>query len=289
MTKTNLSEEERGVLEQFVVPFFHLEKRFPLLPGKNDRAVEAGLIGLSESQVSAFRENMENNAKQAALELLKEEEIINLIDKLPFDGSETIVAFGDSSIEDDQGWFNILRYVLDISVENARFNFVNSGISYNTTTDALRRLDRDVLVHEPDWVFISLGTFDAQRLNIAPDRTLVPLSETWENLATVQQVITEEIENPLVWITPTPVITELQAEHALHDFTIDSRDLSSVTEIISGKTGGIVDPKAIRMGENEPKAWNYLGDGLHPSLSGHLNTAREVLRTLAEIGSKTRA
>lgn len=46
---------------------------------------------------------------------------------------------------------------------------------------------------------------------------------------------------------------------------------------------GIVDPKGERMGEGKPKAWNYLSHGLHPSLSGHINTVREVLRTMVEI------
>ncbi len=282
-----LSEEEKGVLEQFMIPFFHAEKRHPLFPGRDNPEAEAGLLGIPKEELETIRKNYDENAKQAALELLKEDEIIDLIDKLPFDGEETIVALGDSATEDDQGWFSIFKHLLEISFDKADFRFINSGVAYNTTTDALKRLDRDVSLHEPDWVFVALGTFDTQRLNIAQQRTLIPLSETWENLNTIHEILEEQVENPTVWITPTPVISELLSSNPIYEFTIQSEDLEQVRQLVSGKTGGIVDPKGIRMGEDEPKAWNYLTDGLHPSLSGHINTVREVLRTLAEIQAKS--
>lgn len=281
-----LTEEAKGVLEQFMIPFFNIGKRFPLFPGRNEIEVEAGLLGITVDELETYRKNLEENAKQAALELLKEDEIIDLIDSLPFDGEETIVAFGDSSTEDRQGWFPILQHLLEISFESPNFNFVNSGVAYNTTSEALKRLDRDVILHEPDWVFVSLGTFDAQRLNIAPERTLLPLSETWENLNTIHEILEIQNQNPTLWITPTPVINELLASNPIYEFTIEAADLEQIRQLVSGKTGGIVDPKGNRMGEDEPKAWNYLGDGLHPSLSGHINTVREILRTLVEIQSK---
>lgn len=282
-----LNKDEKNVLEQFMIPFFHAGKRHPLFPGRNEIEVEAGLLGISVNELETYRRNFDENAKQGALELLKEDEIIDLIDKLPFDGEETIVAFGDSSTEDQQGWFSILKHLLEISFENADFNFVNSGVAYNTTSEALKRLDRDVILHEPDWVFVSLGTFDVQRLNIAPDRTLLPLSETWENLNTIHEILEVKVKNPTVWVTPTPVIGELLATNPIYEFTIDDNDMEQVRQLVSGKRGGIVDPKGTRMGEGEPKAWNYLGDGLHPSLAGHINTVREVLRTLVEIQSKS--
>mgnify|MGYP001064232601 CR=1 FL=1 len=76
MAKT--SEEIKAILEQFTIPFFHLEKRFPLLPGKADKKAEAILLGISEEELSSFRENINQNAKQGALELLKEDEIIEI-------------------------------------------------------------------------------------------------------------------------------------------------------------------------------------------------------------------
>ncbi|WP_421772867.1 SGNH/GDSL hydrolase family protein [Gracilimonas sp.] len=282
MASKKATDEEKGILEQFMLPFYHITKRIPLFPGKNDTKSEAGLFGITEEELKEYRENYDENARQAALEILKEDEIVDCLDKLPMDGEETIVAFGDSNTEDAQGWFTILKHVLEISVEKANFNFINAGVSYNTTAEALRRVDRDVVVHEPDWVIVALGTFDAQRLNIAPDRTLLPLSETWENIETIQSVLESRVENPVIWITPAPVIDEMLEENLLYDFTIKPEDLGPVQDVVSGKQGAIVDASAKRMGEGEPNAWNYLPDGLHHSLSGHMETVKAIIKKLAE-------
>ncbi len=281
MTK-KATDEEKGILEQFMLPYYHISKRIPLFPGKNDAKSEAGLFGISEKELESYRKNYNDNAREAALEVLKGDDIVDCLDKIPMDGEETIVAFGDSNTEDAQGWFTILKHVLEISVEKANFKFINAGVSYNTTSEALRRIDRDVLIHEPDWVFTALGTFDAQRLNIAPDRTLLPLSETWENIETIQSILETRVENPLVWITPAPVINEMLAENLLYDFTIEAKDLVSVQHLIAGKDGAIIDASGKRMGREGPHAWNYQPDGLHHSLSGHIETVKAIIKKLAQ-------
>lgn len=280
MTKT--SEEIKAILEQFTIPFFNLEKRFPLLPGKTDKKAEAILLGISEQELSSFRENITQNAKQGALELLKEDEIIDSLDSLPLDGSETIAVIGDSITEDGQGWFEILKQVLELSVEKADFTFINAGIGEQTTSEALRRLDRDILIHEPDWVFVALGTYDAQRLNIVPDRTITPLSETWENLESFQNIIGEYVSNPIIWITPTPIIPELLIENPLYEYSIHEEDLQQVRQLVAGKDGVIIDSLGSRMGKEGPEAWNYIADGLHHSLTGHMNTTRLVIKKMSE-------
>lgn len=265
-----------------MLPFFHLNKRAVLFPGKNNPEAEARLFGLKAEELETIRKNFDENARQAALEILKDDEIVDVLNDLPLDGEETIVAFGDSITEDDQGWFSILRHVLEISTENPDFTFINSGVAYNTTAEALRRLDRDVVLHEPDWVIVALGTFDAQRLNIAPNRTLLPLSETWENIEAIQTVLEPRVENTLIWLTPAPVISEMLNENLLYDFTIEEEDLGPIRDLIAGKRGAIVDGSGQRMGKEHPQAWNYLPDGLHHSLSGHVETVKALLKKLAE-------
>jgi hypothetical protein len=66
----------------------------------------------------------------------------------------------------------------------------------------------------------------------------------------------------------------------LFEFELDDRDLANIREVITGKKGYIVDPLGNRMG-NPPEAWYYLSDGINPSLSGHVNTVKELLRSLA--------
>jgi len=280
MNQKKATEKEKEALEKYLFQFLSIGKTYPLLPGIENQDSLAGLIGIDTEEYVSLKRTFRENANKAALELLKEDETADWLNQLPFGNNDTILAFGDSSTDDLQGWFEIFKYLLDITVPEAEFTFINSGIANNTTADALRRMGRDVLAHEPDWVIISLGTFDTQRLSFSPARTLIPLSETWENLTTIDDAIATVTKNPPVWITPVPVIPGLLEEMEIFEFTIDDRDLAGVREIILGKRGYIVDPLGRRMGY-PPEAWYYLSDGLNPSLSGHVNTVRELLRSLA--------
>lgn len=285
MTQNKATEKEKEALEKYLLQFLNLEKQFPLLPGITNEESIAGLMGLETGELQKLRTLFEENAKEAALELLKEDEIVDWVDDLPFSSGDTIVALGDSSTDDLQGWFEVFKHILNITVPEADFTFVNSGISNNTSSEALRRLNRDVLSHEPDWVIVSLGTYDTIRPLFAPNRTLLPLSETWENLTTIGDAIKTVTENPPIWISPQPVIPGLLDEMELFDFEINEKDLSKVREILLGKEGYIVDPLGRRMG-NPPEAWYYLSDGINPSLSGHVNTVRELIKTLATTEEK---
>lgn len=280
MAEHKATEKEKEALEKYLLQFLNLEKHFPLLPGiKNEESI-AGLMGINVKELQNLRSVFAENAKESALELLKEENVIEWLDQLPFEKNDTIVAFGDSATDDLQGWFEIFKHMLDITIEGADFTFINAGLSYNTTSEALRRMNRDVLSHEPDWVIVNLGTFDAIRPSYFQNRTLIPLSESWENLSTIEDAIGTVTENPPIWITPTPIIPGLLDEMELFDFEINDQDLASVREVITGKKGYIVDPLGHRMG-NPPEAWYFLSDGIHPSLSGHTNTVKELLKSLA--------
>lgn len=283
MADIKASKEEKEVLEKYLLQFLNLEKRFPLLPGIENTEAMAHLMGLEKDEFVKLRDRFKTNAKEAAVELLKDEEVEDWLGDLPFDKEDTIVALGDSITDDLQGWFSIFQHVLEITVAGADFTFVNAGVSYNTSTDALKRLNRDVLAHEPDWVIVALGTFDAQKLHVEPTRPLVSLADYWENTKTIEEAVKEVTDNPLIWITPPPVITEMLQKIRLFDFDIFEEDLQNIREILTGKQGYIVDPLGKRMSEDdEVEAWNYLSDGLHPSLSGHVNSVKELLRHLTQ-------
>ncbi|HET6527952.1 MAG TPA: SGNH/GDSL hydrolase family protein, partial [Balneolaceae bacterium] len=158
MAEYKASEEEKEVLEKYLLQFLNLEKRFPLLPGINNKEALADLMGLEIDEFKKLRNRFETNAKEAAIELLEDGEIADWVEELPFEKGDTIVALGDSITDDLQGWFNIFKNMLEIGLEDANFTFINSGVSYDTSTDALKRLNRDVLAHDPDWVIVALGT-----------------------------------------------------------------------------------------------------------------------------------
>jgi len=92
-----------------------------------------------------------------------------------FPSRTTVVCFGDSltagtGAPEGQGYPDVLARRLGRPV-------VNAGVPGNTTADGLARLERDVLVHEPGVVCLTLGGNDLMRQ--------VPADEAFANLETI--------------------------------------------------------------------------------------------------------
>ncbi|MEX0684935.1 MAG: GDSL-type esterase/lipase family protein [Balneolales bacterium] len=274
-----MKREDKEELLDSIIQFLNIEKQFPLLPGVDDTNAVADFIGIDEKELSGIRANFDQNAKQAANELLKEDEIQKQIGKLPFKKNDKIAIIGDSLTDDLQSWFHIFKSMLELSIKAANFSWYDASLGSETSANILMRLDRDVLVNKPDWVIIAIGSDDAKRPHLATTRTLVSLAEFWENVNTLEAAVQQIVKNPIIWVTPPPPLTELMQQHPLFNGVVFEDDLLQYREVIAGKQGYIVDPLGTRMG-NPPQAWNYLVDGFHPSLAGHLNTVREIIRAM---------
>lgn len=274
-----MKEEEKKALFDYFLQFANIEKQYPLFPGSKKVSNVASFIGVDEGELTDVRETFEQQAKNTALEILNDDDIQDKLDKLPFKNDDKIAIIGDSIADDRQGWFQILKHVLEIYTENADYEWVDSSIQGETSTSALMKLDRDVLSKKPDWVIVALGNEDAMRPNISINRTLVSLAEFWENISTIESAIEQEIENPVIWICPTPPLPELMDKMQVFSGVLQEEDLAQYREVISGKTGYVVDPMGNRMG-NPPQAWNYLADGFHHSLAGHMNTVKALINLL---------
>ncbi len=273
-----MKQEEKEAILEYLIQFSNIEKRYPLFQGNRDPGAVAEFIGLDYDYFSKIRKNFDDQVRQAAEEILKEEEMMKQIGKLPFSPGETIAVVGDSITDDRQSWFQVFRNVLDKAVSESNFSYVDASLADSLSADVLRRIERDVFAHKPDWVFVALGSQDALRLHITTGRTLVSLAEFWENLNAIESTILKNCPNLPVWITPPPVITELMQKMPLHDGIIEEEDLKYFREVVAGKSGYVVDPAGTRMGD-PPKAWNYMNDGFHPSLAGNMETVRCILKT----------
>lgn len=280
MSKSEKRALEEAALKNYLLPFMNLHKKHPFLPGAQSIKGQASFIGIDEKSLADARATYSKTAKTAALDLLKSEDVMEWVQNLPIQKTDRIMVIGDSLSDDAQGWFEIFKYVLEIGVDDADFRFTNSAVYESTSLDALRRTDRDLTIHKPDWVIIALGSFDAQRLHAAKHRTLVSIAEFWENISTIESMVSEVTSNPVIWLTPPPTISELMEEMPLFSGILSEDDLSHFREVIAGKTGFVVDPLGQRMG-NPAQAWNYLADGFHLSISGHMETVKSVLQVLA--------
>ncbi|MCH8569224.1 MAG: SGNH/GDSL hydrolase family protein [Balneolales bacterium] len=276
---TDHSDPEKKALKEYLVPFLNLEKQFPLLPGIRSIDNTAAFIGLSPSELIDQRTTLDENAQQAAEDLLTDEDVVQWISRLPFRSGELLVVVGDSQSEDLQGWFEIFRHVMEIGRPDLELEFFNGAVDGDTTVDILRRMNRFVVDKKADWVFVAAGASDAFRLGVAQDRCLVALTDFWENMNTIEQIIKDTTSKPPIWITPTPVLTEEMLKFELFEGVIQNQDLNQYREVISGRTGFIIDPKGIRFGK-KPEPWFFLSDGFNASIAGHMETVKALLKAL---------
>jgi len=79
-------------------------------------------------------------------------------------GKITVVGFGDSITEaatqmpdESKRWLKILDQKLTEALPACRFSVINSGIGGNSAREAMGRLDRDVIAHNPDYVILEFG------------------------------------------------------------------------------------------------------------------------------------
>lgn len=275
---TERDQREAVVLRTYWLPYLNLRKRHPLLPGARSIEAEAAFIGLGADELMDARIRFDQATKHAALELLQDSDVIDILQDAPFGERATIAAVGDSITDDAQGWFEILRHVLEIGTEG-EYRFVNGASWGNTSLDALRSFERDVISAKPDWVILALGTMDAMRLHGAPTRCLVSLADYWENVSAMESMTAEITRHPVLWITPAPVIATRMDELGVFEGTVHEADLRHVREVISGKTGIIVDPYGRRMGAPASE-WNLGVDGLNHSISGHVQTVKHLLQAM---------
>lgn len=81
----------------------------------------------------------------------------------------TIVAFGDSitgvyyHTGGRRAWADMLRIALEKTFPETQISMHNAGISGNTTTQGLARIERDVLAKRPDLVVVMFGMNDVVR------------------------------------------------------------------------------------------------------------------------------
>ncbi|MDI6401201.1 SGNH/GDSL hydrolase family protein [Balneolaceae bacterium ANBcel3] len=275
-----MKESDKAALLSYLIQFSDIEKVFSYLPGSENPETIADFFGVDTDDFKTIQKQFEEVAEKAAQEILKDQVIVSALKELPFAPDDTIAVLGDSLSNDRQGWFKILKKVLDLSVPKANFTFIDGSYSGALSAEALRKMEKNILAQKPDWIFVALGSQDAMRLPLITGRTLVSLAEFWENINAIESAILKNLKHPPVWITPPPAITEMMETMPLLDGVVSEEDLREFREIIAGKSGYIVDPGGKRLGD-PPAAWNYMQDGFHLSLAGNMETVKSLIKTLA--------
>ncbi len=161
----------------------------------------------------------------------------------------TIIALGDSLTKGmgasapEYGYVPILEKRLGITI-------INKGVSGNTTSDALLRLDTDVLTQHPDIVIILLGGNDYLQK--------VPPEETFANLRT----IITRIQSRGAVVFLVGIRGGILKDHFSDGFTK-----------LADETGSVFVPNVLENIIDNPK---LMSDEIHPNDAGYLKVADKI-------------
>lgn len=185
-----------------------------------------------------------------------------------------VVCFGDSvtgvyyHTGSRRAYTDMLGIALRHSAPQANVEMFNAGISGNTTENALARIDRDVISHQPDLVSVMFG------LN---DMTRVPLETYRENLRAIV-LKCQAAGSEVILATPNNVITTGdRPTEKLIAYCNVIREVGNEFKIpvcdVYRELG------AVR--EHSTFEWRVLmSDAIHPNMAGHKRIATCLAQTI---------
>lgn len=189
----------------------------------------------------------------------------------------TIVGFGDSltlgyGVDHNVGFMERLERYMPQYYPSISWNIINSSINGDTTREALLRLNRDVLVYNPNIVFILFGSNDSA-LYESNFRTQLEFEKNLTEIVTKIKAhnnrtgLNDCIPIPVL-ITPPPVMDE---EEFPYTTTNRIRQYGYVVKTVANKYHcPLIDFFDYMIEESEGNYREYLqGDGLHLSVKGY--------------------
>jgi len=193
-----------------------------------------------------------------------------------------VVCFGDSITK--AGYPAVLAKELGDGVD-----VTNAGVNGNTTAQAMRRMERDVLAHKPDVVVIFFGTND---MRLAEPKVHVPVERYRENLQKMIDAVGKG-GGKVVLCTPPPIEQEVYfTRHARAPFDAAGgleKVLGEYCETVRGVAERnkipVVDLNRLMAKE---EGWRS-ADGVHPTEKGTGLIAKfvgEVVKSVAGASKK---
>lgn len=209
-----------------------------------------------------------------------------------------VITFGDSLTAPREG-VNTYTDQLQQNFDDAGrgISFHNAGVPGNTTADARRRFEQDVLAREPDLVVIEFGINDSA-VDVWKDPPAtgprVPLDEFASNLHYFIDAL-RTASCRVVLVTPNPICWTPKLRELYHEPPYDPDDpegmmpplwpyLEKMRDIAGQHDLPLVDVAAMYLRMPEAESFEFhtlLPDGMHPNTAGHTLVA-EALQPIIE-------
>ena len=199
---------------------------------------------------------------------------------------EIVVAIGDSITQADThwtvqghrntvqgGWVTRLENLLEKDFPG-EYEVINKGINGDTAQGVLRRLDRDVILLEPDIVIVAIGTNDIfTRLSADPNST----PETYQ--ATIAKIFNKlQLKLPDTPVFAMGMTTSLRkyANIRFGNFlpqqdvvqTVFDDYNNTLRRLINEYKFSYVDLPS-QWPEEVEESWKFCADGIHPNDAGY--------------------
>ena len=199
---------------------------------------------------------------------------------------EIVVAIGDSITQADThwtvnghrnsiqgGWVTRLGNLLEKNFPG-EYEVINKGINGDTALGVLRRLDRDVILLEPDIVIVAIGTNDIfTRLSADPNST----PETYQ--ATIAKIFNKlQLKLPDTPVFAMGMTTSLRkyANIRFGNFlpqqdvvqTVFDDYNNTLRRLINEYKFSYVDLPS-QWPEEVEESWKFCADGIHPNDAGY--------------------
>ena len=184
---------------------------------------------------------------------------------------KTYIAFGDSITEGYgvyRGFVSFLAEQISEARPDLELTTVNAGLSGENTNDAIHRLQRDVLDHNPDLVTINFGVNDAF--------SGISAVKFGSNLEAMVDIIKETGCGRIVLVS-SEVIPEPQAEKQVKPYWEKMREVAEAAGVVYADANGYWQ-SLLDSGTDQ---WSLiiLGD-MHPNEEGHRIIAEAVFEAM---------
>ncbi|MDQ0874320.1 lysophospholipase L1-like esterase [Paenibacillus sp. V4I3] len=134
-----------------------------------------------------------------------------------------LVCFGDSITARTEGYDRPLLTLKLKEKLRGNWEVINAGVPGNNTYDALQRIEKDVIIHNPDLVTVLFGANDAAF------HKMIQLQDYKRNLTDIVKMITPR---KTILISPSPVDESLQharTNAVLRQYTDSVKEVSVAT------------------------------------------------------------
>ncbi|MFC2098616.1 SGNH/GDSL hydrolase family protein [Bacteroidota bacterium] len=206
-----------------------------------------------------------------------------------------IVCFIGNSITHGGAYHAFLQIFCATRFPDAEVEYYNCGIAGDVANGMIRRLDEDVLTHQPDYAFIMTGMNDVQRglysRAEADQETLDQRQKALENYyVKTEEMVKMLMENNVRIILMTPSIYDQTAKiKQFNDYgTNDALALCAehIRNMAKKYDTPLVDlhaaMSAINLkGQIDDSSFTIVGlDRIHPGTSGHFVMAYQILNSI---------